>query len=1423
MSDRPLSSSDEQPENSGVWRAPSKASLWHEVGKPAEESAEWRVVTALPEEVPQEAEESGGWHLPRPEDTLYEEGQTIELRPIVDVGPQRPEDIIASLVEQREEPQPEEEEPPQRPEDMVSWPELMALRSMEGGAQRTTTSETEAVEDDLSAAEKVVITQAMEAVSPEDVAETEEGEEGPQGQSSSYIAEQIAKLQEDAAAVEEDAEAIGEQTAANMDFYQQQIAALQGQDQDIAEGYTPVPQGTEPVVSAPGSGIEQQQPSTPPLNPADVELAKRFRETQQAVINLRRQFDQGLITYDQLQQRVSTYAILDNDQVWWQYGADNRQWYRYDNASQQWVVDTPPVPLTLGAPATETGQLDPNDVLAGSLPYLPDSQQAEVSTGQLDPYGGSGTPVPNPNQPVYDSDYTMVGATFDRDEIPGAAPTIPNMNAVDADLNATVLSPSVQDELARDSFIERPYDERADIAPEYAGYDDSPTYKELEAERQSALMRTVLILGAIVAACGLVSLIGAGVGIMMWYNNMVDPYITSIDNLVAYEPEFFTARIMDANGELIAELNSGEGGARDQISLDQMSPFLVHAVVSTENRTFYEDPGFDIGRVISAFLNNLSAGEIVSGASTITQQVARNLVLQESDVSADRKVREILVAMEISRRYDKNFILELYLNEVFFGNQSYGVEAASQFYFDKPAADVNMAEAALLAGLISAPSANDPVINLEQAKRATRNSIRLMLEAGCLDFQHGQWAAEGVEFCIIPNQSTIDVDGSQQTLVRANSDGSYGGVLAVQLARLETRSYLPREATLRYPHFVNYVQAQIEAQFGSTDVMFQRGFTIYTTLNPRIQQVAEDALQRRVDQLVNNGVETGSVMVTDPQTGAIRAMVGSPDFNDESINGQFDNTRSWQQPGSAIKPFVYAAAISGVPNGYLTPASIVWDVPTEYPIQGGSPYIPTNFGNATPQGPMPLRFALQNSINIPAVRTLEFVGLSQFETFANNMQIQFYPDIPLSLATALGANEVRMIDMMKGYGIFANNGIYAPLYVIERITEEDNIEVPLPDRPEPQQVISPQVAYLMQNILSDDGSRQQQFGLNTNLTLVNAGIPATGYVGAKTGTSNEGRDLWTMGFTNNAVVGVWLGTVQDTSQTVGVTGFTAASPVWNEVMRSAIQGRAPRAFGNPGGVVQVTVCRETGTLAEGSTVCPTRITDIAIQGQLPPTSNNGLIQTLNIDSWTGLLANQWCSEYVVQRTYANTQDAAVINWINNTAVGQQYASLIGLPLPLNPPPTQSCQQGALPTVILNNPQDGQTAQETLTITGVASGPNFSHYQLFYAPTSDPTNFREITTQITQQFTSAGSELGTWDTRTVANGQYIIRLHAESTSGGFINVDHTINIQNTQPTPTPTVPVPTVPSFPTVPTLPPSGFTPIPFDPVNPTPTPTLAL
>ncbi|MDQ7035970.1 MAG: penicillin-binding transpeptidase domain-containing protein [Anaerolineae bacterium] len=324
-------------------------------------------------------------------------------------------------------------------------------------------------------------------------------------------------------------------------------------------------------------------------------------------------------------------------------------------------------------------------------------------------------------------------------------------------------------------------------------------------------------------------------------------------------------------------------------------------------------------------------------------------------------------------------------------------------------------------------------------------------------------------------------DGNR--LFQQDSSGVIGGLLALQIAQVETRNYRSRDAEFIYPHFRNYVVERIEAEFGS-NALYQRGFTIYTTLIPTLQEAAETQLENGVDGLSLNGVNTGAVIVLDPTSGAIRALVGSPDFNDDSIDGQADNTRTWQQPGSAIKPIVYTAALTGGPNGYLTPASILWDVPSEYAVAGGGVYRPVNFDGRF-RGPVSVRNALAQSLNIPAVKAFEFIGVDAFLNTGRAMGLGFLDDSTFGLPTALGANEVRLLDMAEAFGTLASDGIFHQAYVIERITENINgedVDVSLEGtslgRQAPQQTITPQVAYLMQNILSDDNARAAQFGAN---------------------------------------------------------------------------------------------------------------------------------------------------------------------------------------------------------------------------------------------------------------------------------------------------------------------------------------------------------
>lgn len=1381
MSEQSDNNQEQQTPREGGWHDPITPSLWKP--KTEEETRGGWVepikMPAFPTDMSEEPEQQGGWHRPRPEDTSLTEEDELEVTdqsaPIVgyEETPRsealRPEDLIYEILNQKPSvsaPRPEDFEFPVAGRDDDDEEDIHIGALM--------------ISDDVSSEYEALSRMATD--------------------------DSITTPLEDADATQL-LDMTGEAPA---------------QDEAPADPNDPAEYARRQLQAMQGGASLEQAPAQPQLTPEQAELARKFRDTQQQVQVLRSMYNQGQLSYDDLQNQLRALTVLDDDQQWWMLGIESDAWYRFDNMSQQWVEDSLPVPLDVSSPLTETGQLNPDDVLAGSLPYLPQDTGGEFSSTQ-DPYATlgiddsqPGTPVPRPNQPHYDPNLTQVGSAWDAEYLQGSEPTLANMGAVDGST-----MPSMNTVPSMGSI-----DDDADVIPDYRFDSDSDLYGEYREQERRSFARIALVGVLVLFACTLVTGIATIGGVVLWYNQQVAPYTDDILALANYEPDFKTARILDANGELIVELTSPDGGARDEIPLDQMSPYLVHAVLSTENRTFYSDPGFAIDRVIGAFFQNISAGQVVSGASTITQQVARNLILQDQEVTADRKIREILIAMEIARTYDKNFILQLYLNEVFFGNQSYGVEAASRFYFNKSARDLNMAEAALLAGLIQAPAANDPVVNREQSKVSMRNSIRLMLEAGCIRFQFGQWAQTGEPFCITTD-TLVDFEGTQARLVTVNDDGTYGGLLAVQLAQVETRPFRPREFDFRYPHFVNYVLAQVESEFG-TGTIFQRGFTIHTSLIPRIQNEAEEALRTQVDALVNNGVNTGAVMVTDPTTGAIRAMVGSPDFTNEDIDGQVDNTRTWQQPGSALKPVLYLAALEGGPNGYLTPASILWDVPSQY-----GNYVPRNFRQGVFYGPVSVRQALQNSYNISAIKALQFVGMDKYIEMAGRMQINFPEGSEFGLPSAVGANEIRLIDMMKAYGIIANGGVYAPLYTIERITEEVDgrtLEVPLAPHPEPTRAISPQLAYVMQNILSDDPSRAGEFGLNSNMTLANAGVPTQGYVGAKTGTSSGARDmsgnpadLWTMGFTHNNVVGVWMGT-WDNAPIVGATGFTAAAPVWNRVMRVAIVNRAPAPFRNPGGVVQNTVCRETGTLAGDD--CPTRVTEIYIQQQPPPPASQGFVRTVNIDSWTGLAANEWCPENVVSRTVAAIDDEFAVNWLNATSQGRQYAQRIGLPLPLPAAPTQSCQQGQqLPSVRLINPTDGATLSEEAILTGQISAPDLNRYELEYASVSSPDSFRTITTS-TQQVPNAGSEIGRWDTRGVPNGEYIVRLAAYSNNGGNIIRTARVRVENILPTPTPEPVIPTqIPIVPPEPT--PFGGTdgesappPLPFD--DPTPTATLA-
>jgi membrane peptidoglycan carboxypeptidase len=1392
MSERPSNKSDKpssggstggwhQPSSTGPWRTPEKKSA----------SAGWSKPT-LPADLDTEPETEGAWHLPAPEDTIYEPGTTSagtaeeigETRDVTEEPTEKlasPEDVSLYLSAERASADlPKDEED----EEGFSMSELMALASLASGQSPNATP----------GANAPMITPLA-----------------PDQGASATVAADVSTLSPAERALLQSA--TGAELSAE-EYARRQLAALEGDDSGVSVGGAPVITGAvnaedyaRQQLAALGTDEYATTGSMSPtqaFSPAQQELARKFQETQEQILSLRRLYQAGQLSRPDLENQLRQLMILDENQAWWMMGVETDTWYRFEN--NEWVPATPPYLRTQAMPSS-SGVMQP---VSDSLAYLPTEAQPVQNTGYGSELRVDANLMPLPRQvPQQDSEYTVPSSAGMYLQNPNAAMTQPSPGTPYS--APTVANAAVggyeDDAVSLGSLVEAPYTPEVAAVP-----DEGADIIEEAAERQRRSMVNVAILVALgVIAVALIGGIILTLLIVVPYNNIANEYRDEVLNLQSYVPQFQTARIVDANGDVIAELNSQEAnaGARTTLqSLDQISPYMIFAVVASENERFYDDPGWDPIAISRAFWQNYTSSEIVSGASTITQQIARNLILQNTAPTATRKLEELVIAGEIARTYSKNDILLLYLNEVYFGNLAYGVEEASQFYFHHSAATLDFAEAAFLTGLIQLPASYDPVTNRDAAFTRMRDIVRQMTSIRCLTFQHGQWAEGqpnfGDQFCAT-DEVTVEFDANGQIT---------GGRVLPMIAGIEARTYTPRDSTVQYPHFVQFVQAQLERDFGTSEI-YARGFTVYTTLNPTIQDAAQDALSGGIGGLIGSGVNTGAVLVTDPNTGAILAMVGSPDFNNEEIDGQINYSLTWEQPGSSIKPIVYTGAVRGIDrNGdgqytadeYLTPASILWDVPSNF-----NGYQPTNFSGQF-RGPVAVRYALDNSLNVPAVKVYSFLGNAGFQQVATDMGLTFLPEAQFGLPTGIGATEVRLYDMVQAYGTLATGGNRVLPYAISRVVDSTGAEVLLPEHIAPQPVIDPGVAYLMQNILSDDTARQPEFPANSILTI--PGLPTSNTVAVKTGTSNDNRDLWTIGFTRTYVVGVWIGR-GDNQPTQG-SSFTGAAPIWNAVMTAALSNQAPPPFAPPGNVGSTVICSDTGTLPDNN--CTARRNEIFVQSLPPPQPSQGFFQSVAVDTWTGLRANQFCADHVVQGSFANINDNDAINWLNTSAQGRQFAARIGLTLPLPPAPTGECDVNTPVAVVqMTQPTTNQLLSGTVPVTGVINATNFANYQILVLRADGTQVFSSGA--LTNQVSIANSTMFTLDTRTIPDGDYVVRLDVRSTTGGYVQIDAAVRIDNPDPTAIPTAIV-----FPTQ--VPSQFLTPLPFDTVIPAqsfPTPTATI
>ncbi|MGE5777350.1 MAG: penicillin-binding protein 1C, partial [Chloroflexota bacterium] len=652
--------------------------------------------------------------------------------------------------------------------------------------------------------------------------------------------------------------------------------------------------------------------------------------------------------------------------------------------------------------------------------------------------------------------------------------------------------------------------------------------------------------------------------------------LPSIDSL----PQTYmtpSVRITDRDGRILYEILAETGGRNTVLAPENIPQCLKDATIAVEDQYFYTNPGVDITGIIRSVWINLRGGETVAGGSTITQQVARNLLMSEeerTERSLRRKLREAVLAWQMTRKLSKDEILALYLNQMNYGGMAYGVEAASQTYFGKPAGELLLPECALLVGLPQAPGAYNPFTNPDLAKQRQLVVLDLMQKHGYLTEQQ-RLAAEAIPL-----------------------------------------SYNPEPYPVEAPHFVWLIKDQIDKLTTAGVLNKRQSLVVRTTLDLDVQHMAEGVLKRRIqafrkeEPALSHNVNNAALVVIDPHTGEILALVGSADYFDESIDGALDMATSPRQTGSAFKPFIYALALDPARPTAWTAATSIIDVSTTFSTHDGTPYTPSNY-DITEHGPVSVRESLGSSLNIPAVKTLREVGIENTIDLAHRLGITSLNNPQqYDLSLALGGGQISLLELSTAYAALANRGTFTGHYSIFEIHDADGNLLYTQEKEAPVQVFDPRVAWLISDILSDDSARTKGFGPDSTLK-----VDRTAAV--KTGTTTNFHDNWTIGYTPDLVVGVWVGNSGHEAMR-NVTGLTGAAPIWHEVLRSLLQGRPDRPFARPDGLTQVEVCDLSGLLP--TTACPHTRTEWFIAGT-EPTQTDTYYQQIWVDALTNALAD----------------------------------------------------------------------------------------------------------------------------------------------------------------------------------------------------------
>jgi len=849
------------------------------------------------------------------------------------------------------------------------------------------------------------------------------------------------------------------------------------------------------------------------------------------------------------------------------------------------------------------------------------------------------------------------------------------------------------------------------------------------------------------------------------------------EQIEAAEENFETTKIYDRTGQvLLYEVIDPFGGDRTWVSLDQIPEELICATIASEDKTFWTNPGFDPRGIARALWSNLQ-GRKIQGGSSITQQLIKNVVIEPERryVSAEgpkwkdyeRKITELLLAYRITQKYSKRQILEWYLNTNPYGNLAYGIEAAARVYFGKSASELTLAESATLAPIPQYPRMN-PFDNPEEARKRQWLVLDAMVRQGCITREEAL-AARYEEW---------------------------------KLARFTERF------DIKAPHFSIYVRKQLEEMFGP-ELVYRGGLRVYTTLDLELQEQAQCVARAHIRRLSgedeatvlqealdagctaaqfltplrdydvgrDHNVNNAAVVAIRPATGEILAMVGSLNYWDETIDGQFNVAVDGpgRQPGSAFKPFTYLTLLS---QGYNA-AHMFLDVRTAFKQPNGAPYVPENYDRKY-HGPQRMRLALARSYNIPAVAALELAGVDNVIRMAHrlgintlNRGLDYY-----GLSLTLGGGEVHLLDMTYAFSVFATGGRmygeavpeeerragYRELNPVAILRVEDRNGNILYEYKEPksQDILSPQLAYLMNSILSDQQARWAGFGHPNPMELSNDRPAAV-----KTGTTNDFRDGWTVGYTPQLAVGVWVGNT-DNSEMKNLPGVRGAGPIWHAVMEYALKDEEIVPFYRPDGLVERAVCAVSGKLPGPH--CPT-VNEIFIPGT-EPTEHCDIHQVYMVNRETGRLCTVHTPPELCEERVYEVYPPEAADWL---------ASLPEDRRPAQPLTEYDTAYGPLPTdaeVAIISPPPYSYIRGIVPIVGNARGGDFNFYRLVFGKGLYPTEWLQIGPDHGEQVDH--NILEYFDT-TSLDGLYTLRLQVVDHSMTLREATIQVTVDNISPT------------------------------------------